>query len=190
MEITTKKYKVKENKEREFLLKEPAGKDVYVNRIEADYTEINEALTYNNDEPTEEDICVNVVRFIKNEEEEKEEEERMKALKEEVHNIAFSKELTFPDNDYDPDDERQVNLHIMERLNEDFGELFQNISRRLRTNSKQLKSLPGYVTFKDKIKGLGFGWWEKENGSLGQLENAFYSSIVKERLNIMFDNMI
>ena len=187
MEITTNKYKVNKNNERTFFVNEPAGKNVYINNIEADYSETNEALNYDTEHASENDISINVVKFTKNEEAEKEREEQMKAIKEEIHNMAFTKELTFPDNDYDRDNEHQVRVHVMEKINEEFEHFFGNISRRLRANSPKLKSLPGYVTFKSKIKELGFGWWEKENGSLKELEESLHSGKVRARLKVMFE---
>ena len=187
MEITTNKYKVNQNKERNFFVNETSGTNVYINRIEADYSETNEALAYNTEHASENDISINTIRFTGNEAKEKENEEKIKALKEEVHNKAFSKELTFPDNNYNPNNETEVTLHIMEKINEEFDQLFQNISRRLRANSPKLKSLPGYVTFKSKVKELGYDYWEKENRPLKELEDALYSGKVRARLRYIFN---
>ena len=189
MKIETTAYKIDPMKELEaianeeynFFIKGINANNVHVNNIEADYTEVNEALRYDNNDTESDDMTINVIRFVKDYAAIERKRQEKEALKEEVHSRIFAEGLTFPNEDFDPDNEEEVAIHEAETLYETFKELLSGVSERLKANSPKLKTIKGFEAFKTQLREHGFEWWIEENKSVGILYEGLMSKRTKAR---------
>ena len=194
MKVETKVYKIDPMKELEAIANEEYNffinginaNKVYVNKIEADYSEVNEALCYDNDEAESNDMTLRVIRFVKDDNAIEQEKQRKQALKDAMHRKLSADGFTFPNNDFDHDNEEEVEIHEAETLYERFKELFTGISKRLKAASPKLKTIKGFKAFKEQLIIQGFEWWIEENKSIDELEESLLSRRTKARFGDPF----